>query len=77
MKNMTNKTLKMLQLQEGKIFKIESTGRYLVIVPKDAQIKQLASALGTFMKPAKLFVLAVNEVSSIKIAELIEGEKNA
>lgn len=67
----------MLQLQEGKIFKIESTGRYLVIVPEDAEIKQLANALGTFMKPAKLFVLAVNEVSSIKIAEIIEGEKNA
>ena len=77
MKNMTNKTLKMLQLQEGKIFKIEPTGRYLIIVPEDAQIKQLASALGAFMEPAKLFVLAVNEVSSIKIAELIEGEKNA
>ena len=74
MKNMTNKTLKMLQLQEGKIFKIESTGRYLIIVPKDAEIKQLASALGTFMKPAKLFVLAVNDVNDIKIAELLENE---
>ena len=73
---MTNKTLKMLQLQEGKIFKIEPTGKYLVIVPKDAEIKQLANALGTFMKPAKLFVLAVNQVSSIKIAELLENEKN-
>ena len=77
MKDMTNKILKMLQLQEGKIFKIKSTGRYLVIVPEDAEIKRLASALGTFMKPAKLFILAVNDVSSIKIAELIEGEKNA
>ena len=65
----------MLQLQEGKIFNIESTGKYLVIVPKDAQIKELAKALGTFMKPAKLFILAVNEVSDIKIAELIENDK--
>ena len=72
---MTNKTLKMLQLQEGKIFKIESTGRYLVIVPKDAEIKQLANALGRFMKPSKLFVLAVDQVSDIKIAELLENEK--
>ena len=65
----------MLQLQEGKIFNIESSGKYLVIVPKDAQIKELANALGKFMKPAKLFVLAVNEVSDIKIAELLENDK--
>lgn len=64
-----------ITLQTGKVFKLEPNGKYLVIVSKDAEIKQLSAALGEFMKPAKLFVLAVNQVSDIKIAELLENDK--
>mgnify|MGYP001558944608 CR=1 FL=1 len=63
-----------IQLNDGKLFKFEPNGKYLIVVSKDAEIKQLASALGEFMKPAKLFVLAVNQVSDIKITELLQNE---
>ncbi len=58
---------------KGTIFELEGKKRYLVILPKNAEIKQLGEELGRFFHPCPVFVLAVNDVNDVKIAELIDN----
>lgn len=62
-------------IEPSKAFKIDKKGKYLLILPKDAKLKALAPAIGKFFAPAPVFVLAVNDVNDIKIAELLEEKK--
>lgn len=62
-------------IEEGKIFKLEPNGKYLLILPKDSEITKISAALTKFFKPTKFFVLAVNDVTEIKIAELLSNEQ--
>jgi len=58
--------------QDTRYIPIKKNGKYLVILPKDANIKAIAPALATFFNPTPVFVLAVNDVTDVKIAELLE-----
>ena len=58
---------------KGTIFELEGKKRYLVILPKNAEIKLLGEELGRFFYPCPVFCLAVNDVDDVKIAELIEN----
>lgn len=50
--------------------------KYLMILPKDAKITEIAAALSNFFTGIKIFVLAVNDVTDIKIAELLKDSED-
>lgn len=64
-----------IEIKKANVFELKPEGKYLLILPKDAKVKEISSAIGRFFEPAKVFVLAVNNVTEIKIAELLEEEK--
>lgn len=68
------KSKQIVEITKGNLFEINPKGKYLIIFPKDAQIRQISEALGTFFKPAQVFCLAAQDVNSIKITELIGEE---
>jgi len=57
--------------QDTRYIPIKKDGKYLVILPKDANIKQISQALAKFFAPVPVFCLAVNDVTDVKIAELL------
>ncbi len=75
-KSSSNKTSTVkVEFVFAKPFKFKANGKYLIVMPKDAKLDKIAPAIGRFFEPAKVFVLAVNEVNSIKITELLEENK--
>lgn len=70
---MKDKKLQLAEAVPMKVLEIKENGKYLMILPKDARIKEIAEALQEFYSPTKFFCLAVNDVNDIKIAELVEG----
>lgn len=66
-----------IQVMSASIINIKPGGKYLLVLPKDAQINKIAPAVAKFFDPIPVFVLAVNEVTDVKIAELLDGEQNA
>ena len=63
-----------LQIKEGSLIEIKPNGKYLLIMPTDAHVKDISIAISQFFDPTPVFVLAANDVNSIKIAELVEGK---
>ena len=61
-------------IEKGTVIPIKEGGKYLLILPKDANIKEISKAIAKFFAPTPVFVLAVNEVTDIKIAQLLSGE---
>lgn len=64
--------MKKIIIEKGKAFKISSRSKYLLILPNDAKIKELAPAVAKFFEPTPVFVLVAKDVNQIKLAELIE-----
>ena len=60
-------------LEKANLYEINPNGRYLIVMPKDANLRTISEAISAFFQPAKVFVLAVNDVTEIKIAELVAG----
>lgn len=60
-------------IEKGNLYEINPKGKYLLILPKDANIQLISSAISEFFKPAQVFVLAANDLTEIKIAELVTG----
>ncbi len=61
-----------VEIVKAKVFEINPKGKYLLIMPVDADLKRIAPALSEFFKPTPVFVLAAQDVNDIKITELIE-----
>lgn len=61
----------------AKPFELKAGHKYLLILPKAADIDKLANAISAFFDPCPVFILGVNDVTEVKIAELLEEhEKN-
>lgn len=58
--------------QDTRYISIKKNGKYLVILPKDAQIEKISVALAKFFNPTPVFILSANDVNDIKIAELLQ-----
>lgn len=64
-----------VSLEKANLYEINPQGKYLIVMPKDANLRLISEAISTFFEPAKVFVLAVNDVTEIKIAELVAGKE--
>ena len=64
--------MKKLIIEKGKAFKINKKGKYLLIMPDDADIASIAPAIAKFFDPVPVFVLVAKDVTQIKLTELIE-----
>ena len=59
-----------------KAFEIKPNHKYLMIMPKDAQLNQFANAFKVFAPNSPIFILAVNDINQVKLAELMgENER--
>lgn len=59
----------------SKTFEIKPGHKYLMIMPKDAQLNKIAKAISNYFDPVPVFLLAVNDVNEIKIAELLKRKR--
>lgn len=66
-----NKVAQVFQLSPGTVFEIKPNGRYLIILPENAELKYIEPAIKDLFGDAKVLVLAARDVSQIKIAELL------
>ena len=64
-----------IQVMPGHVIKIHENSKYLLILPKDAKINsEFETALKKFFGTAHIFVLAVNDITQYKLAEIYGPE---
>lgn len=67
-----------LEVIQAKTLELKPGHKYLMIMPVDASLRELQEAMAKWAPEVKIFVLAANDVSDIRIAEILkeDEEKN-
>lgn len=60
-----------IEILPAKAIKIQKKGKYLLILPRISNSKELSDALTKFFGEAVFFVLESKDVNAVKIAELV------
>lgn len=69
----SKKTTKIrLEIIQARALELKPGHKYLMIMPKDSKVIELQDALKKYLPDVGIFVLAVNDVNDIKLAELIK-----
>lgn len=63
-------------IEKGFVFEIKPNGKYLIIMQKTMNLKELSAALQAFFSPAKVMILGAEDVNQFKLTELLEETNN-